>query len=234
MNAYFCESIWLLNYSALRSISITETSSLLWLRLTSHSSLLLQIILSVRPHGISLQSFLVYLPNLPVWVTIAFWISRLFARSSIILALVLGFCSSGYDFAIPSSRPHLAIQTLGVAIRFVGNYALCGLSPQTNGMPVIQTKTAYRACSVLFLFAFYGKLCYSMYVVTPIWHQKGGDFDGIHNYHFSGGHGTSDWSLRVQVVRPPASRQLAQNKNPRNGAPRIFCDFNGHNYRFSG
>ena len=73
-----------------------------------------------------------------------------------------------------------------------------------------------------------------MYVVTPIWHQKGGDFDGIHNYHFSGGHGTSDWSLRVQVVRPPASRQLAQNKNPRNGAPRIFCDFNGHNYRFSG
>ena len=97
-----------------------------------------------------------------------------------------------------------------------------------------KTKTAYRACSALFLFAFYGKLCYSMYVVTPIWHQKGGDFDGIHNYHFSGGHGTSDWSLRVQVVRPPASRQLAQNKNPRNGAPRIFCDFNGHNYRFSG
>ena len=97
-----------------------------------------------------------------------------------------------------------------------------------------KTKTAYRACSALFLFAFYGKLCYSMYVVTPIWHQKGGDFDGIHNYHFSGGHGTSDWSLRVQVVRPPASRQLAQNKNPRNGPPRIFCDFNGHNYRFSG
>lgn len=96
------------------------------------------------------------------------------------------------------------------------------------------TKTAYRACSVLFLFAFYGKLCYSMYVVTPIWHQKGGDFDGIHNYHFSGGHGTSDWSLRVQVVRPPASRQLAQNKNPRNEAPRIFCDFNDHNYHFSG
>ena len=52
-------------------------------------------------------------------------------------ALVLGFCSSGYDFAIPSSRLHLAIQTLGVAIGFVGNYAPCGLSPQTDGMPVI-------------------------------------------------------------------------------------------------
>ena len=75
-----------------------------------------------------------------------------------------------------------------------------------------KTKTVYRACPALFLFAFYGKLCYSVYVVAPIWHQKGGDFDGIHNYHFSGGHGTSDWSLRVQVVRPPASRQLAQIK----------------------
>ncbi|MCI5536933.1 MAG: hypothetical protein MR389_09950, partial [Clostridiales bacterium] len=43
-----------------------------------------------------------------------------------------------YDFAIPSSRLHLAMQTLGIAMRFVGNYAPCGLSPQTDGMPVIQ------------------------------------------------------------------------------------------------
>ena len=57
-------------------------------------------------------------------------------------ALVLGFCSSGYDFAIPSSRLYLAIQTLGVAIGFVGNYAPCGLSSQTNGMPVIHRKAA--------------------------------------------------------------------------------------------
>ena len=56
-------------------------------------------------------------------------------------ALVLGFCSSGHDFAIPSSRLHLAMQTLGVALRFVGNYALCGLSPQTDGMPVIHRKS---------------------------------------------------------------------------------------------
>ena len=54
--------------------------------------------------------------------------------------LVSGFCSSGYDFAIPSSRLYLTIQTLGVAIGFVGNYAPCGLSPQTDGMPVIQRK----------------------------------------------------------------------------------------------
>ncbi|MDD6539421.1 MAG: hypothetical protein PUF85_01365, partial [Firmicutes bacterium] len=47
---------------------------------------------------------------------------------------------SGYDFAIPSSRLHLAVQTLGIAMGFVGNYAPCGLSPQTDGMPVIPKK----------------------------------------------------------------------------------------------
>ena len=57
-------------------------------------------------------------------------------------ALVLDFCTSGYDFAIPSSRLHLTMQALGVAMRFVGNYALCGLSPQTDGMPVIPKKAA--------------------------------------------------------------------------------------------
>ena len=54
--------------------------------------------------------------------------------------LISGFCSSGYDFAIPSSRLYLTIQTLGVALGFVGNYAPCGLSPQTDGMPVILQK----------------------------------------------------------------------------------------------
>ena len=56
--------------------------------------------------------------------------------------LISGFCSSGYDFAIPSSRLHLAVQTLGVALGFVGNYAPCGLSPQTDGMSVIQQKAS--------------------------------------------------------------------------------------------
>ena len=55
-------------------------------------------------------------------------------------ALVLGFCSSGYDFAIPSSRLHLTVQTLGITMWFVGNYAHCGLSPQTDGVPVILIK----------------------------------------------------------------------------------------------
>ena len=75
------------------------------------------------------------------------------ARLSVILALVLGFCSSGYDFAIPSSRLYLAVQTLGVAMRFVGNYALRGLSPQTDGMPVIPQKREVQA--LLLISAFY-------------------------------------------------------------------------------
>lgn len=33
-------------------------------------------------------------------------------------------------------------ETLGVAMGFVGNYAPCGLLPQTAGMPVIQKKQA--------------------------------------------------------------------------------------------
>lgn len=60
------------------------------------------------------------------------------AHLSAIQAFVLGFCSSGYDFAIASSRPHLTMRTLQVAIGFAGNCAPCGLSPQTNGMPVIR------------------------------------------------------------------------------------------------
>ena len=114
---------------------------LLWPLLTSHSSLLLRLLRPpVRPHGISRQSFLVYLPDLRLRVTVAFWTSLPHASLSAVNALISGFCSSGYDFAIPSSRLHLAIQTLGVALGFVGNYAPRGLSPQTDGMPVIHNK----------------------------------------------------------------------------------------------
>ena len=39
-------------------------------------------------------------------------------------ALILGFCSSGYDFAIASSRPHLTMWILQVTMEFVGNYVM--------------------------------------------------------------------------------------------------------------
>lgn len=58
------------------SPSVLLKKNLLWLLLTSHSSLLLrQMKPSVRPHGISPCSFLVYPPNLRLWVTATFWAS---------------------------------------------------------------------------------------------------------------------------------------------------------------
>ena len=76
----------------------------------------------VRPHGINQYSFLVYLLDLRNRVTVTFWTSLPFANLSAYYAFVSSFCSSGYDFAIPSSRLHLTIQTLGVAFGLVGNY----------------------------------------------------------------------------------------------------------------
>ena len=77
----------------------------------------------MRPHGISLCSFLVYLSGLRIRVTVAFWTLLPVASSSACCAFVPASCSSGYDFAIPSSRLFLTEQTLGVAFEFVGNYA---------------------------------------------------------------------------------------------------------------
>jgi len=45
---------------------------------------------------------------------------------------------------------------LGVALGFVGNYAPCGLSPQTDGMPVVQLKKIAEPAS----FSFFVKLIY--------------------------------------------------------------------------
>ncbi len=81
------------------------------------------------------------MPALRLRVTVAFWTSLPLASLSAANALISGFCSSGYDFAILSSCLHLTMQTLGVAMGFVGNYAPCRLSPQTDGMPVIPKKT---------------------------------------------------------------------------------------------
>ena len=114
----------------------------------------------VRPHGISRSSFLVYLPDLPIWVTVTFWTSLLCVNLSVIWALVSGFCSSGYDFAIASSLPHLTMRNLQITSRFVGNYALCGLSPQTNGMPVIHKKGCERLSPHPFLLGYVFVLLY--------------------------------------------------------------------------
>ena len=84
--------------------------------------MLLQISLSVRPHGINQYSFLVYLLGLHNRFTVTFGTSLLCVNLSAYYAFVPSFCPSGYDFAIPSSRLHLTMQTLGVAFGLVGNY----------------------------------------------------------------------------------------------------------------
>ncbi len=86
------------------------TIYLLWLLLTSHSSLLLRLIYPpVRPHGISPCSFLVYPSDLRTWVTATFWASLSCAnlpamhalyrisvrRATISLSLLLA-CTSQY------------------------------------------------------------------------------------------------------------------------------------------
>lgn len=67
---------------------------LLWLLLTSHSSLLLRLLMvpSVRPHGINPCSFLVYPSNLRLWVTATFRASLSCANSPSINALLSDFC----------------------------------------------------------------------------------------------------------------------------------------------
>ena len=84
-----------------------------------------------------------------------FWTSLPLASLSAANALISGFCSSGYDFAILSSCLHLTMQTLGVAMEFVGNYAPCRLSPQTDGMPVIPKKDGANQDTILFCIRIY-------------------------------------------------------------------------------
>ena len=92
--------------------------------LLSHTSLygLSLSTYGARSHGINQYSFFVYLLGLRNRVTVTFGTSLLLANLSAYYAFLPSFCPSGYDFAIPSSRLHLAVQTLGVAFGLVGNY----------------------------------------------------------------------------------------------------------------
>ena len=122
---------------------------LLRLLLTSHSSLLLRLMRpSVRPHGVSLRTF----PRSPVRFTYhgygCLWdfavfsqLIRMICLISAVTAYAETSCSSGHDFAIPSSRLFLTVQTLGVAIGFVGNYAPWDFHPRFGTCPSHQKKT---------------------------------------------------------------------------------------------
>ena len=100
---------------------------------------------SVRPHGISPEPFPVYSPDLRIEVTVAFWTLMRLAILSVQYALVSGFCPSSHGFAIASSRLYLTVQTLQVALRFVGNYAPQDFHPRFGTCPSYNK----RVCSFL-------------------------------------------------------------------------------------
>ena len=98
---------------------------------------------SVRPHGVSLQTF----PRLPVRFTHhgygCLWDFAVLCQLIHMVRLISAVtamdtatsCPSGHDFAIPSSRLFLTVQTLGVAIGFVGNYAPWDFHPRFGTCP---------------------------------------------------------------------------------------------------
>ena len=121
----------LFDCSVLRSIPITETSSLLCPLLTSHSSLLLRLMEPpARPPRLRCALFpLIYLPHLLV-LPATFWTSPLSAGLSVFPSLICGSCSSGQGFAysflqIPPRDGHPCCS----AMYFVVAYAYSGLSP---------------------------------------------------------------------------------------------------------
>ena len=83
-----------------------------------------------RPHGISHTSFIVYLPDLRIKVTVAF---GNFAASGQLVRLI----RLGIRFLSVRS---VTTRNLQVAMGFGGNYAPRGLSPQMYDMPVIPKK----------------------------------------------------------------------------------------------
>ena len=121
----------LIDCSALRSIPITGTSSLLWPLLTSHSSLLLRLMRPpVRSPRLRCTLFpLIHLPHLLV-LPATFWTSSFLADLSAFPSLICGFCPSGQGFAysflqIPPRDGHPCCS----AMYFVVAYAYSGLSP---------------------------------------------------------------------------------------------------------
>ena len=121
----------LIDCSPLCFIPITGTSSLLWALLTSHSSLLLQLMKPpVRPPRLRYGLFpLIYLPHLLV-LPATFRASSLLADLPAFPSLICDFCPSGQGFAysflqIPPHDGHPCCS----AMCFVVAYAHSGLSP---------------------------------------------------------------------------------------------------------
>ena len=95
---------------------------------------------STRPRGISRQSFLVYLLDLRIRVTVAFL--DFVTLSPLILRIRLGikFLFVRLRFRYPFFSPIPHDTNLGSRFRVRRQLRPGGLSPQTDGMPVILKK----------------------------------------------------------------------------------------------
>ena len=97
---------------------------------------------STRPHGISRQSFLVYPLDLHMRITVAFLDFVTF--SPLILRMRLGikflFVRLRFRYSFFSPAPHDI--NLGSRFKVRRQLRPGGLSPQTDGMPVILKKAA--------------------------------------------------------------------------------------------
>ena len=95
---------------------------------------------STRPRGISRQSFLVYLLDLRIRVTVAFL--DFVTLSPLILRIHLGikFLFVRLRFRYPFFSPAPRDTNLGSRFRVRRQLRPGGLSPQTDGMPVIHKK----------------------------------------------------------------------------------------------
>ena len=110
---------------------------------------------STRPRGISRQSFLVYLLDLRIRVTVAFL--DFVTLSPLILRIRLGikFLFVRLRFRYPFFSPAPRDTNLGSRFRVRRQLRPGGLSPQTDGMPVILKKQRCTShASLLFLISF--------------------------------------------------------------------------------
>ena len=103
---------------------------------------------STRPHGISRQSFLVYPLDLHMRITVAFLDFVTFGPLILRMRLGIKFLFVRLRFRYPFFSPTPHDINLGNRFKVRRQLRPGGLSPQTDGMPVIP-KTAIRNASAL-------------------------------------------------------------------------------------
>ena len=96
---------------------------------------------STRPHGISRQSFLVYPLDLHMRITVAFLDFVTFGPLILRMRLGIKFLFVGLRFRYPFFSPAPHDINLGSRFKVRRQLRPGGLSPQTDGMPVIQKRS---------------------------------------------------------------------------------------------